>query len=95
MNINVFRAPALGALLAVAGAANAAEQESCRKVRLAEPGWNDLAFTTGVAQALLLGITIFTAEFRVLAQLNQQFIHMRNNTFFHSGIHTRRHFIQM
>jgi len=37
----------------VIGAAEAAEQESCRKVRLAEPGWNDLAFTTGVAQSLL------------------------------------------
>lgn len=39
--------------LLTASAAGAAEQESCRKVRLAEPGWNDLAFTTGVVQSLL------------------------------------------
>lgn len=41
------------ACVVMIGAAEAAEQESCRKVRLAEPGWNDLAFTTGVAQSLL------------------------------------------
>lgn len=44
------------ACLLMIGTAGAAEQESCRKVRLAEPGWNDLAFTTGVAQALLHGL---------------------------------------
>jgi glycine betaine/proline transport system substrate-binding protein len=31
----------------------AAEPESCKKVRMAEPGWNDLAFTTGTAMVLL------------------------------------------
>lgn len=31
----------------------AGEAESCRQVRLAEPGWNDLAFTTGIAMSLL------------------------------------------
>lgn len=31
----------------------AAEGESCRKVRMAEPGWNDLTFTTGTAMVLL------------------------------------------
>jgi glycine betaine/proline transport system substrate-binding protein len=43
---------AAACLLTIA-TAEAAEPESCRTVRLAEPGWNDLAFTTGVAQALL------------------------------------------
>lgn len=36
--------------------AHAADPESCRKVRVAEPGWNDLAFTTGVAMVLLEGL---------------------------------------
>ena len=31
----------------------AAEAEQCRAVRMAEPGWNDLAFTTGIAGVLL------------------------------------------
>lgn len=31
----------------------AAEPESCRQVRLAEPGWNDLTFTTGIMQTVL------------------------------------------
>lgn len=31
----------------------AADPESCRAVRMAEPGWNDLAFTTGVGLTLL------------------------------------------
>ncbi|MBD9638787.1 choline ABC transporter substrate-binding protein [Ensifer sp. ENS07] len=43
----------VAACLMTIGAAQAAELETCRKVRLAEPGWNDLAFTTGVAQSLL------------------------------------------
>lgn len=30
-----------------------AEPETCRAVRLAEPGWNDLAFTTGTAEVVL------------------------------------------
>ena len=34
-------------------AAGAADAEKCRTVRMAEPGWNDLAFTTGVANVLL------------------------------------------
>ncbi|QKD04495.1 choline ABC transporter substrate-binding protein [Mesorhizobium loti] len=42
------------AVLALAShAAQAAEAEQCRAVRMAEPGWNDLAFTTGVANVLL------------------------------------------
>lgn len=40
----------------MATAAHAADPESCRKVRMAEPGWNDLAFTTGVAMVLLEGL---------------------------------------
>jgi glycine betaine/proline transport system substrate-binding protein len=41
------------ALLAMAAPAFAAEPESCKTVRMAEPGWNDLAFTTGVGLTLL------------------------------------------
>jgi glycine betaine/proline transport system substrate-binding protein len=37
----------------VSGHANAAEPESCKTVRVAEPGWNDLAFTTGTSMVVL------------------------------------------
>jgi glycine betaine/proline transport system substrate-binding protein len=37
-------------------AAMAADSEQCTTVRLAEPGWNDLAFTTGIATVLLQGL---------------------------------------
>lgn len=37
----------------LAGSAAAAEPDSCGEVRMAEPGWSDLAFTTGVASVLL------------------------------------------
>jgi len=49
---------AAASLLMVLGAsqAQAAEPQSCRQVRMAEPGWNDLAFTTGVASVLLQGL---------------------------------------
>ena len=43
----------LAALALACSAAEAAEAEQCRAVRMAEPGWNDLAFTTGVANVLL------------------------------------------
>lgn len=36
--------------------AHAADPESCTAVRLAEPGWNDLAFTTGTAQVVLTAL---------------------------------------
>jgi glycine betaine/proline transport system substrate-binding protein len=36
--------------------ASAAEPASCAKVRLAEPGWNDLTFTTGITTVLLSGL---------------------------------------
>ncbi|MET4691043.1 choline ABC transporter substrate-binding protein [Sinorhizobium fredii] len=41
------------ALVAITAPAFAAEPESCKTVRMAEPGWNDLAFTTGVGLTLL------------------------------------------
>ncbi|MBB1249189.1 choline ABC transporter substrate-binding protein [Rhizobium sp. G21] len=46
---------ALGAaaLVMVAETALCADQESCKTVRMGEPGWNDLAFTTGVGATLL------------------------------------------
>ncbi|MBY5825915.1 choline ABC transporter substrate-binding protein [Rhizobium leguminosarum] len=37
----------------VALPAFAADPEACKVVRMAEPGWNDLAFTTGIALTLL------------------------------------------
>ncbi|MDX8501577.1 choline ABC transporter substrate-binding protein [Mesorhizobium sp. VK4C] len=43
----------LAALMLAAQTAYAAEADECRAVRMAEPGWNDLAFTTGVAKVLL------------------------------------------
>lgn len=39
--------------LAAATPVLAADPESCKVVRMAEPGWNDLAFTTGVGLTLL------------------------------------------
>ena len=36
----------------VATEAHAADPAGCKAVRMAEPGWNDLAFTTGVAHVL-------------------------------------------
>lgn len=47
----VFSAAAL--LMTVETSAFAADSADCRVVRLAEPGWNDLAFTTGIAMSLL------------------------------------------
>lgn len=44
------------ALLSLALPAFAAEPETCATVRLAEPGWNDLALTTGVAAVVLEGL---------------------------------------
>ncbi|RVD40147.1 glycine/betaine ABC transporter substrate-binding protein, partial [Mesorhizobium sp. M8A.F.Ca.ET.023.02.2.1] len=43
----------LAALALASQAAQAADAEQCRVVRMAEPGWNDLAFTTGVGNVLL------------------------------------------
>jgi glycine betaine/proline transport system substrate-binding protein len=39
--------------LLMSGPVFAAEPESCKTVRVAEPGWNDLAFTTGTSTVLL------------------------------------------
>lgn len=41
------------AIITIAAPAFAAEPESCKTVRMAEPGWNDLAFTSGVGMTLL------------------------------------------
>ncbi|OWV85246.1 glycine/betaine ABC transporter substrate-binding protein [Rhizobium sp. N122] len=47
----------IGALSILLGAvtvpAFAGDQESCKVIRMAEPGWNDLAFTTGIGVTLL------------------------------------------
>jgi len=48
--------PLAAGLITFATSAAAADPESCRTVRLAEPGWNDLAFTTGVAQTILTAL---------------------------------------
>lgn len=45
--------------------AAAAEPESCATVRMAEPGWSDLAFTTGTASVLLEALG-YGAESQVL-----------------------------
>lgn len=39
-------------LMLTQGHALAGDPESCRAVRMAEPGWNDLALTTGIASVL-------------------------------------------
>lgn len=41
------------ALLTATSSAFAGDPQACKSVRLAEPGWNDLAFTTGVGLSLL------------------------------------------
>ncbi len=51
--MRVHPAATLVSVLLMSGAAFAAEPESCKAVRLAEPGWNDLAFTSGVGLTLL------------------------------------------
>lgn len=50
-NLAVALIPAL--IVTQALPAYAADPEACQTVRLAEPGWNDLAFTTGTAQVVL------------------------------------------
>ncbi|MCZ7885898.1 MULTISPECIES: choline ABC transporter substrate-binding protein [Agrobacterium] len=47
----VFSAAAF--IAAGQSAAFAADPQACKIVRMAEPGWNDLAFTTGIATTLL------------------------------------------
>nr|WP_144577393.1 choline ABC transporter substrate-binding protein [Agrobacterium sp. DE0009] len=50
-----FRTVLFATALMISGASAAfsADPETCRVVRMAEPGWNDLAFTTGIASTLL------------------------------------------
>ncbi|MNL78018.1 hypothetical protein D3C87_2043160 [compost metagenome] len=47
----------------------------------------------GVAQSLLLSVTIFAGQLGVFAELDQQFVHMGDNTLFHRRIHAGNHFI--
>lgn len=49
--VEIFSAAAFVA--AGQSAAFAADPQACKIVRMAEPGWNDLAFTTGIATTLL------------------------------------------
>lgn len=56
MNTGVNFAIASMALMLAAGTAHAADPEACKAVRMAEPGWNDLAFTTGVGMKLLTAL---------------------------------------
>jgi glycine betaine/proline transport system substrate-binding protein len=53
MKPSLKTAAAVTALLTVTLPAFASEPESCRSVRMGEPGWNDLAFTSGVGITLL------------------------------------------
>lgn len=53
MKRNLKSALVATALLTIVQTAFAADQESCRAVRMGEPGWNDLAFTTGIGATLL------------------------------------------
>ena len=53
MKPSLKAATAAVALVATSAPGFAGEPESCRSVRMAEPGWNDLAFTTGVGMTLL------------------------------------------
>lgn len=56
MNRLLKAATAAIVILATSNPGFAADAESCKFVRLAEPGWNDLAFTTGIAMSLLKGL---------------------------------------
>jgi glycine betaine/proline transport system substrate-binding protein len=42
--------------MSMTGAAYAGDPASCATVRMAEPGWNDLAFTTAVTSVILEGL---------------------------------------
>ncbi|HWT97042.1 MAG TPA: choline ABC transporter substrate-binding protein [Terriglobales bacterium] len=47
---------AVGVTTGLSVPARAADPTACAKIHMAEPGWNDLAFTTGVASVLLKGL---------------------------------------
>jgi len=55
MSIRTVSAAAALALL-VAGAAEAADPESCKNVRFSDVGWTDITATTGAATAVLKGL---------------------------------------
>ena len=65
------------ALALPAHAAQAADPAECRIVRMAEPGWNDLAFTTGVAEVLYEALG-YEAKSDVLG-INVIYEGMKNN----------------
>lgn len=48
--------PMIVAAFSMPQMAHAAEPETCQRVRMAEPGWNDLTFTTGVMQTVLTAL---------------------------------------
>ncbi|KAG1716983.1 hypothetical protein ID866_206 [Astraeus odoratus] len=44
-------------------------------------------------QTLLLGVTVFTAEIGIIAQCNQQFVHVGDDALFDGGIHAGDNFV--
>lgn len=69
----------LAALSVTAGphSARAAEPATCQTVRLAEPGWNDLAFTTGIGMTLLKQLG-YDAQSSLLG-IDVIYLSMKNN----------------
>ena len=69
----------LAALSLTAGthSARAAEPATCQTVRLAEPGWNDLAFTTGIGMTLLKQLG-YDAQSSLLG-IDVIYLSMKNN----------------
>jgi hypothetical protein len=49
----------------------------------------------GGTQTLLLNVALFPPQLRVIAQRDQQFIHMANDAFGNRGVHARDNLIQM
>ncbi|MNJ05454.1 hypothetical protein D3C73_1667880 [compost metagenome] len=47
------------------------------------------------AQTLLLGVAIFPAQFCIIAERNQQFVHMRNDALFNGGVDAGADLIQV
>ncbi len=66
MSLKMFPAAAAVALLLAAGAAQAADPESCKAVRLSDVGWTDITATTGATTAVLKGLG-YQPEVQVLS----------------------------
>ena len=66
--LKIFEIACLAAVssIALSSTVIAAEPASCQKIRMAEPGWNDLAFTTGTGMVLLKALG-YEAESSVLS----------------------------